>query len=139
MNAELRRSHISDCGTIIGTLSIYDQKNLRYECKTLENYNKRIKPGNYVVVYDYSPKFDRDLYRVEGDPRRQGIRIHAGNRVKDTTGCILTGATATRDTEDKLMITHSVYSLNELHRITKGRTMELKIWEAYDNGKIYKN
>lgn len=127
MNAELQRYYCGDDNIIIGNLNIYDRKELIFSCRTLENFGKRIKTGKYILVYNYSPKFDRDLYLVNGDHTRQGIRIHNGNRVKDTSGCILVGATFTKDTEEIPMITHSVYTLNELHRVTKGRPMEMVV------------
>ena len=125
MYATIQRYYHGDDNCLIGDLNIYKGKELLFSCKTLENAGKRITTGKYVLTYTYSPKFDRDLYLINGDPKRQGIRIHNGNRVKDTSGCVLVGAVFTKDTEGVPMITHSIYSLNELHRVTKGRTMEL--------------
>ena len=49
----------------------------------------------YAVVISYSPKFKAWLPIMLGGPefnkQWQGIRIHAGNTVKDTQGCILVG------------------------------------------------
>ena len=54
-----------------------------------------IPEGRYAVVISYSPKFQKWLPLVLGDPKFnkkwQGIRIHAGNSAKDTQGCILVG------------------------------------------------
>lgn len=126
MHATIQRHYHGDNNYLIGELNIFKSKELLFSCKTLENGHKRIKTGHYEIVWTYSPKFDRDLYLVEGCGR-QGIRIHNGNRVKDTEGCILVGATFTKDTEGIPMITHSVYTLNELHRVTKGIKMPLYI------------
>lgn len=61
---------------------------------------KSIKPvaipeGRYAVVITYSPKFKKWLPLLLGgqDFNRlwQGIRIHFGNTVADTQGCILLG------------------------------------------------
>ena len=61
---------------------------------------KSIKPvaipeGRYAVVITYSPKFNKWLPLLLGgqDFNRlwQGIRIHFGNTVADTQGCILLG------------------------------------------------
>ena len=61
---------------------------------------KSIKPvaipeGRYAVVITYSPKFQKWLPLLLGgqDFNRlwQGIRIHFGNTVADTQGCILLG------------------------------------------------
>lgn len=54
-----------------------------------------IPEGRYAVVITWSPKFKQWLPALLGGPDFsrfwQGIRIHAGNTVKDTTGCILVG------------------------------------------------
>ena len=54
-----------------------------------------IPEGRYAVVISYSPKFKAWLPVLLGGPDFnrlwQGIRIHAGNTVADTRGCILPG------------------------------------------------
>ena len=61
---------------------------------------KAIKPcaipeGEYRVSMTYSPRYKTQLPLITGDSRFnslwQGIRIHAGNKPKDTQGCILVG------------------------------------------------
>ena len=54
-----------------------------------------IPEGRYAVVISFSPKFQQWLPILLGGPefnkQWQGIRIHAGNTVKDTQGCIIVG------------------------------------------------
>ena len=50
-----------------------------------------IPPGRYAVVISYSPKMKEWLPILLGVPGFKGIRIHAGNSVKDTEGCMLVG------------------------------------------------
>ena len=54
-----------------------------------------IPEGRYAVVISYSPKFKAWLPVLLGGPDFnhlfKGIRIHAGNTVEDTAGCILVG------------------------------------------------
>ena len=54
-----------------------------------------IPEGRYAVVISWSPKFKMWLPVLLSGPDFnhlwKGIRIHAGNTVKDTAGCILVG------------------------------------------------
>lgn len=51
-----------------------------------------IPAGRYRVRVTYSERFRRKLPLVQGVPGFSGIRIHAGNTIADTEGCILVGA-----------------------------------------------
>ena len=75
-----------------------------YVCDTLEpkwrDYAKgarkikgksAIPEGRYALVITYSPKFKQWLPLLLGVLNFSGVRIHAGNTVKDTQGCILVG------------------------------------------------
>ena len=50
-----------------------------------------IPTGTYLVRWTYSPKYKRMMPLLDGVPGYSGIRIHSGNRAKDTEGCILCG------------------------------------------------
>lgn len=72
-----------------------------YFCDTLENpvrpegikipNETAIPYGTYEVIINFSPKFKRILPRLLNVPMFDGILIHRGNSVKDTSGCILVG------------------------------------------------
>ena len=77
---------------------------LEYVCDTLEpkwrEYAKgarkikgksAIPEGRYPIVITFSPTFKKWLPLLVNVPMFSGVRIHAGNTVKDTQGCILVG------------------------------------------------
>lgn len=81
---------------ILGSLYL----NGAFVCYTLENAAKAIPCGLYTVQNSKSPKFKRELpllYNAQVSASR-GIRIHVGNTVASSSGCILVGMG--RSTED---------------------------------------
>ena len=80
--------------TAIGIL--FDQNGNLGTYFTIEKLSKRIPMGHYAVELTKSQKFKKDLPIVYNNSvtKRRGIRIHEGNSVKDTEGCILIGNTA---------------------------------------------
>ena len=62
-------------------------------CYTCENREKAISAGLYNVQNSKSPKFKRELPLLYNAavPAKRGIRIHVGNSVKDSSGCVLVG------------------------------------------------
>lgn len=64
-----------------------------FVCYTLENAKKAIPCGLYMVQNSKSPKFKRELPLLwnEKVPANRGIRIHVGNTVASSSGCVLVG------------------------------------------------
>lgn len=73
--------------------------NERYVCHTLEHPVREEKIpgktaipfGRYQVLVTWSPKFKRRLPLIKNVPNFEGIRIHRGNSLQDTAGCVLVG------------------------------------------------
>lgn len=83
----IRDSIVNDA--VLGSLYVGGVK----VCETLENKAKLIPCGEYNLNVSKSQRFCRMLPLVYNDevPMRRGIRIHVGNSVKDSSGCILVG------------------------------------------------
>lgn len=92
----LTRQNSTKYGTF-GTLSIDGIK-----MSTLEPIKPIIPIGDYLVTCTYSPKYSAkppyDKYEgvplVNGVFGHEGIRIHIGNYLSDTNGCILVGTSS---------------------------------------------
>ena len=83
---------VRDCNcsdAVLGKLFI----NGAFICYTLENSAKLVPIGLYAVEVSQSPKFKRKLPLVwnANVPANRGIRIHVGNTVKASSGCVLVG------------------------------------------------
>lgn len=68
---------------------------------TLEPFRPIIPCGSYLLTFTYSPRLSEKIpykeYKglvplVNGVLGHQGIRIHVGNYIQDTQGCILVGS-----------------------------------------------
>lgn len=76
--------------------------------------------GVYSVECNYSPKFKRilPLFYTTGKysefPASRGLRIHAGNTLKDSQGCILVGMKYQVDTEGNVTLIDSKVALDKL-------------------------
>lgn len=83
-------------GTTLGVLFLDG----RFYCFSLEDAvhdgpkvpgSTAIPAGRYEVRITWSPKFKRLLPEVLDVPGFSGIRLHPGNSIADTAGCILLG------------------------------------------------
>jgi hypothetical protein len=74
---------------VLGSLYL----NGAFICHTLENASKTIPCGMYSVQNSRSPKFKRELPLIYNSnvPASRGIRLHVGNTVASSSGCILVG------------------------------------------------
>ena len=83
-------------------------------CYTLENAAKAVPCGMYKVQNSKSPKCKRELPLLFNAqvPSSRGIRIHVGNTVASSSGCILVGmglgsdkSSVTESTNAEVMVT----------------------------------
>ena len=86
----------------------------RFICYSLDP--RVLRPGTYKLQMTYSPKFKRELPLITGamiGPER-GFRIHAGNTLKDSQGCILVGDTFQVDSAGNVKLLNSKKALEAL-------------------------
>jgi hypothetical protein len=57
--------------------------------KTKANESSCILVGKYPCTMTFSNRFQKQLYLVKNTPERKGVRIHSGNSIDDSQGCIL--------------------------------------------------
>lgn len=72
--------------------------------------------GVYSIKCNYSPRFKKTLPLLYNDkfPASRGFRIHAGNTLNDSQGCILVGMKFKVDTEGNITLTDSKVAMNKL-------------------------
>ncbi len=135
-SAILKRFLKTDKYTIGEMQIIDDDGRIILQCYTLElpyrnnEVQKSCIPlGIYELVKHTSPKFGLCIY-VKSVPNRSHILIHAGNKFKDTLGCILVGSQylVTGDYRDG-QVTNSKYMLQRILNINF-KSITLKITES---------
>lgn len=85
VNGELLCNTLEDKVVDINRNGCFDGREKKVAGETAIPY------GTYRVMYNWSNKFGRMLPRLVDVPSFEGILIHPGNTVKDTSGCILVG------------------------------------------------
>lgn len=83
--------------------------------------------GNYTVQLTYSRKFRTRLPLVCDVPFFEGIRIHAGNSVHDTCGCVLVGR---KDTIGHMVLSRQ--TLSDLLIILQNAKEEITLSVTYN-------
>lgn len=74
--------------SVFGHLTVHTKNYGRFMFNTCENYETRIKEGEYPLYREFSPRFGRFMLTIGGVPNRRGLRIHPGNSGIDFRGCI---------------------------------------------------
>jgi len=106
-----RKTEINN--TVFGELFI----NGSFFCYTLEDKIRDVKikhqtcipQGSYNIIITHSTRFKELLPLLQNVPNFIGIRIHAGNTIEDTSGCILVGSSIEGE-----RLLHSKITVNRL-------------------------
>lgn len=108
-----------------------------WECFTLEDVVRApgvkvpgqtaIPAGKYKIIIDDSPRFGRPLPHVLDVPDFTGVRIHPGNKVEDTEGCILVGQVRNGPTIERSRVAFNFLFDKLLAARANGSTVILEI------------
>lgn len=70
--------------------------------------------GTYSIVWEYSPRFKCNLWELKDVPKFTEVKVHEGNEVEETDGCILVGDNWASKIE---FLGHSEYSLTRFNQL----------------------
>ena len=77
-----------DANSIRGVLLIANQGKIEI-FSVQENILYLLQSGKYILKYEFSPKFNRNLWELYGTNPRSEIKFHSGSHSKHSEGCIL--------------------------------------------------
>ena len=97
-----------------------------YFCDTLEHVDYAIPTGFYRLRVTMSPRFKIFLPILDGVIGRTGIRIHAGNTIDHTEGCILVGEREPTPNHYSMTV-HSGHSIEQSSSPVKGGEKEQRL------------
>jgi len=63
--------------------------------------------GVYTVKITYSPKYKKIMPQIMDVPYFTGVRIHAGNTAKDSSGCVIVGI---KSENGKVLLSRKTYN-----------------------------
>ena len=125
----------SDESQTLGTLTLLDNDlNPIFAAISLERGWQDNKPnassvpvGEYKCVYEYSPRFERNLWELKDVPNRSECKFHASNYWNQLNGCIALGDTAENIGQDfRLDVTNSGDTMEIFHRLLRNES-EIKV------------
>lgn len=80
-----------------------------------------IPSGTYLVVLEYSPRFNKKLWEVKGVVGRSECKFHAANFSRQLNGCIALGTKrADIDSDGLIDVTNSKQTMLQFHASLKG-------------------
>ena len=100
--------------------------------QTIKNESSCILVGEYPCTMTMSKRFQKLLYLVKNTKERAGVRIHSGNSIDDSQGCILP-CTTLIDNFSRAGIVYDYYgrqsvnALEKFYKITLDKDFILEI------------
>lgn len=99
----------------LGRLFVTSSQGVLTHYYTLEPKDLAIPCGVYPLKYTYSPRFERKTFEVFV-PGRNGIRVHSGNSVNDSRGCILLGCNYKVYSTRRVLLENSLSAVSAFER-----------------------
>ncbi len=87
-----------------------------------------IPTGRYKITWDMSNRFKKETLRFLDVPGYEGIRIHKGNRSKETEGCLLPGTAVSED-----LVSHSADALEKIEKLICPCLAQEEVWITITN------
>lgn len=75
-----------------GIIQVVEGDTILFVARTIERLDKIFPDGEYVIKFEYSPKFDRFLWELYGIKGRAEIKLHVANFYDELEGCIGVGS-----------------------------------------------
>lgn len=94
-----------------------------------------IPSGRYEVIINWSDRFQQYMPLLLNVPGFEGVRIHAGNKIADTDGCILPGYTYSM-VDKNYMVGSSKKAYSSLLNEIKSVIKKGKVWIDVDRNFI---
>lgn len=85
-----------------------------------------IPRGTYPIEWEWSEKFQDKLWELKNVPGRSEIKVHAGNTVGDTEGCILVGFDASTVMRRIISSLHALVAFDQLCHDEKITHIEIR-------------
>jgi hypothetical protein len=135
----IRRAYEST--QVLGNLALFDDLKPIFYCRTIElawldnkNDISCVPTGKYTMVWEHSPKFNRNLWELKNVPGRSEIKFHVANFARNLNGCIGVGDLHTDlDQNGTRDLRNSANTLQKIHQLTQGQT-KATLW-IYGDGR----
>ena len=117
---------------LFGIMTVHTKNYGRFMFNTIENYEEKIKEGQYLVSWSWSPRFGKHKLEITGVHKRKGIRIHSANYGRQLRGCIGLGTFGISQ-EIPTMVINSKLAVASLERMMMAKGNEKVIIKIIDN------
>jgi hypothetical protein len=99
---------------------------------TKKNESSCILSGEYICKMTFSSRFKKQLYLVKNTKDRAGVRLHGGNSIDNSQGCILPAIALIKNFANVGMVydfcgSQSIPALEKLYQITEKKDFILEI------------